>query len=247
MFDVQKIISSINKTGVADSSHFEVWLFGPDTLGERDMQYRADTVELPGRSISTIDHKFTNYGPISKVAYQQSYSPASITFLLSEDLREKDYFETWQNAMIDTGAYEAWGAQKRTKSKFNVKYFDEYNGRVEIRQFGADGGIRTIHVLQEAYPISISPTAMSWENSAPAKLSVSFTYKNYRYITEDNSNQPGLGTGFSFNLGKNGLSGSLRVPGFGNISSKSGLGTLANLDKGLLTKGANKIASIFKF
>lgn len=242
-FNVQNIVSSINKSGVASSSHFEVYLSGPDKMGESDMRYRADTVNLPGRNLMTTEHKFTNYGPINKVPYGQLYVDSTITFLLSEDLREKDYFENWQNSMITTGAYEENLASYRPESKWNVKYFDNYIGTVTIRQYGIDGGLRTIHKLQEAYPILIGDVSMGWGNADPAKLTVTFAYKNYTYVTEDNSNQPGLGTGFSFNLGKVGLAGALKVPGFGNISSMEGLGTLANIDVG---KGVNKFVQIFK-
>ena len=205
-FNVQNVISSINKSGVAQSSHFEVYLSGPDKIGESDMRYRSDSVNLPGRSLMTTEHKFTNYGPINKVPYGQLYGDSTITFLLSEDLREKDYFENWQNMMITTGAYEENLSSYVAESKWNVNYFHDYIGTVTIRQYGAAGNLKTIHKLQEAYPILIGDVSMGWGNDDPAKLTVTFAYKNYTYVTEDNSNQPGLGTGFSFNLGKDGLS-----------------------------------------
>ena len=241
-FNVQDIVSSINKSGIAQSSHFSVQLTGPSSRGAQELMSRADSVNLPGRTITTAEHKFTNYGPINKVPYGQIYGDSTITFLLSEDLREKDFFEHWQEQMINTGAYEENLASVRPESKWNVKYFDNYLGTVTIRQYGAAGNLKTIHKLQEAYPILIGDVSMGWGNSDAAKLSITFAYKNYTYVTEDNSNQPGLGTGFSFNLGKDGSSGGLRLPGIGNISTKSGLGTLANLN---IDKGVSKIAQIF--
>ena len=225
-FNVQDMVSSINRSGIAQSSHFEVYIHWARQTGASDLVSRADSVNLPGRSIMTAEHKFTNYGPINKVPYGQIYGDSTVTFLLSEDLREKDFFEHWQEAMINTGAYEENLESVRPESKWNVKYFDGYLGTVTIRQYGAAGNLKTIHKLQEAYPILMGDVAMGWGNSDAAKLSITFAYKNYTYVTEDNSNQPGLGTGFSFNIGKGGLSGALKMPGFANISHDNNIGTM---------------------
>lgn len=237
-FNIQNMVSSLNTSGVASSSHFEVWITNTDK-NSRGMSYRADTANLPGRTIMTTEHKFSNYGPINKVPYGQVYGDSTISFILSEDLREKEFFEKWQNQMVGTGAYDYKHHKMDGSSNYNVKYFDDYASTVTIRQFGADGGLRTIHILQEAYPILMGDVSMAWGSSDPAKLTVTFAYRNYRYITHDNSNQSGLGMGFSFNLGKDGLAGALRLPGIGNISSMSGIGTLANLDfNNLLSMGS---------
>jgi len=237
-FNVQNMVSSINRSGIAQASHFDVQLSGAHGGGERDIVYRADSVNLPGRTITTAEHKFTNYGPINKVPYGQIYGDSTLTFLLSEDLREKDFFENWQNRMVNTGAYEGSSKDIRVQSKWNVKYFDGYTGNIIIRQYGAAGNLKTIHTLQEAYPVLIGDVAMAWGNGDPAKLSVTFAYKNYRYVTEDSANQPGMGNGFSFNLSKDGLAGALRIPGFANISGDSNLGTrIGGLDMGLFDTG----------
>jgi hypothetical protein len=231
-FNVQNIVSSINKSGVAASSHFEVHL--PDWINSnsRELLYRADSANLPGRTVMTTEHKFTNYGPINKVPYGQIYGDVTITFLLSEDLREKDYFETWQSKIIDTGSNN-WRTFGR--SKFNVEYFDNYASNVDIRQYGSNGGLRTIHTLREAYPIMISDIAMAWGTEEPAKLSVTFAYRNYKFVQVDNSNQPGVGISGSINWGKDKLAGALNIPGFGNIFGDNNLGVNMNAAPGLFS------------
>jgi hypothetical protein len=231
-FNVQNIVSSINKSGVASSSHFEVHL--PDWINSnsRELLYRADSANLPGRTVMTTEHKFTNYGPINKVPYGQIYGDVTITFLLSEDLREKDYFETWQSKMIDTGSNN-WRTFGR--SKFNVEYFDNYSGSVDIRQYGSNGGLRTIHTLREAYPIMIGDIAMAWGTDEPAKLSVTFAYRNYKFVQVDNSNQPGVGISGSINWSKGKLSGALNIPGFGHIFGDNNLGVAAHAAPGLFS------------
>lgn len=235
-FNVQNLIGTINKSGLAKPAHFEVQLVPPTSIpgmDSRELMYRADTAELPGRSFMTTDHRFSNYGPLNKIPYGQIYGDTAITFILSEDMREKQYFEMWQNSMVQTGAFEQGSTQgdfySYSQSKFNPSYFDEYTGSVIIRQFGSGGNLTSIHTLQEAYPIIISPITLSWADDSIMRMSVSFSYRNYKAIfyTQD---QPGLGSGFSFRIGKGGISGSLRIPGLGTVSTATGAGGLLNLD-----------------
>lgn len=223
-FNVNNLISSINKTGVAKTTHFEVQITGKgDAALEEAMMARIDTVELPGRSLMTAEHKFSNYGPLNKVPYGgQTYSDLTMTMILSEDMREKEYFEIWQNSIVNTGAFETGSGQQDfyggyVQSKFNPRYFDEYLGTVVIRQYGSAGDLRSIYTLNEAYPIIINPITMSWATDEIAKLSVTFAYRNYRCVFQK-QDQPGLGFGFSLGIGPGGISGSARLPGIGDIA-----------------------------
>jgi hypothetical protein len=229
-FNVNNLMAGINKSGLAKASHFEVQITGAgDSVLEEEMMKRVDTVDLPGRSLMTAEHKFSNYGPVNKVPYGgQTYGDATISIILSEDMREKEYFEIWQNKMVNTGAFETGSGQQDfyggyVQSKFNTKYFDDYLGTVTIRQYGAAGDLRSIHTLNEAYPIILNPISMSWGSDEIAKMNVTFAYRNYKVVFQK-SDQPGMGFGFSFNLGKNGLGGSLRLPGVGTISGSTGGG-----------------------
>ena len=242
-FNVNNILASINKTGVAKASHFEVQVTGAGDAGlENSMMARVDTVDLPGRSLMTAEHKFTNYGPLNKVPYGgQTYGDTTMSIILSEDIREKEYFEVWQNSIVNTGAFDLGVVPQNALSKFNTKYFDDYLGTVTIRQYGSAGDLRSIYTLNEAYPIIINPISMSWADDSLAKLSVTIAYRNYNCVFQK-QNQPGLGFGFSFNIGPNGISGSARIPGIGQISG--------NLGGGLKTVNArigntlNKVANI---
>ncbi|MEK9696009.1 MAG: hypothetical protein VW270_09600 [Candidatus Poseidoniales archaeon] len=242
-FNVNNLVSAINKSGVAKTSHFEVQVTGAgDTNLENSMMARVDTIDLPGRSLATVEHKFTNYGPINKVPYGgQIYGDITMSIILSEDMREKEYFEVWQNEIVNTGAFDLGVVPQNALSKFNTKYFDNYLGVVTIRQYGSAGDLRSIYTLNEAYPLIINPISMSWAEDDVAKLSVTMAYRNYQCVFQK-QNQPGLGFGFSFNIGPNGISGSARIPGIGQISG--------NLGGGLKTVNArigntlNRVANI---
>ena len=221
-FNVNSMVSSINKSGVASLAHYEVYINGfGDTDTERDLTYRADSVDIPGRSMSTVEHKFQNYGPVNKVAYGSVYGDVSVQFILSEDLREKEYFEIWQDKMVGTGAFN-----QTKSSSFNPKYFDNYAGTVEIRQYAPTGELRAIHTLDEAYPLVINPITMGWGEEGVARLGITFAYRHYKCIFTK-QNQPEQGFGFSIGIGPGGISGSARIPGLGNIAGSTQLGSIS--------------------
>lgn len=216
-FNIQNIVSSLNKNGVAKTSHFEVQLTGPGDSGdERDMMYRAESADLPGRTITTIDgYKPGNYGPQTKIAYGQLYGDMSVTFLLSEDMREKEYFEIWQSKMVDTGAFANGSART---GKFNANYYDNYVGTMTIRQYGAGGDVKSIHTFNEVSPVIINPITMNWNSDELARMVVTFTYRNYNVVF-NKSAQPRFGAKFGFSIGPNGVALSGSIPGIGNISA----------------------------
>ena len=97
---------------------------------------------------------------------------------------------------LGTGAFSSNNGQ----ANFNTKYFDDYAGTIEIRQYGSHGKLHSIHTLNEAYPLIINPVTMNWAEDGAAKLGVTFAYKNYKclYTKQD---QPEKGFGFSVRLG----------------------------------------------
>lgn len=229
-FSAQNILSSLNKSGAAHSGHFEVQITSNPKLGissfERDMVFRAESAELPGRAMATADHRFDNYSPVQKVVVGQTYVDMSISFLLSEDLREKEYFERWQDGMTQTGAFEGGNSLVRdgitnSISKHNVRYFHDYIGSITIRQYGSDGTLRSVHTLQEAYPLQMGAVQMNWSDEGFARMTVVFHYKKYKAVFyNQNQAQKGISAGFS--LGPGGLSGSLQVPGIGSFNVGGG-------------------------
>lgn len=232
-FSANDITANFSKTGVAKSSHFDIYIHGNgDGEVERDMQYRADATELPGRSITTLEHSFNNYGPINKIAYGQAYADIAVSFVLSEDLREKEYFEIWQDQMVNTGAFNPSGVarERSAMNSYNVRYFDNYSRTIVIRQYGAAGNLRSIHTLNEAYPIIINPIAMSWGEESIMRMNVTFAYRNYQCVF-NKSDQPERGMGGSIRIDRDGISGSISIPGLGSIA-------------GSFEKGKAKLASV---
>ena len=177
-FKPSELLATLNKNGVAKSSHFEVQITGPGTTGEEnDLMFRADACELPGRTISTSEYRI--YGPIRKIAYASTYTDTSIGFLCSADLREKRYFEEWQDIIMHHRATSGMSA-KHTRGRYETGYYEDYIRTIEIRQYDETGTKKSTHYLDEAYPIGIAPIALSWGNEELIRLQVTFAYHDYR-------------------------------------------------------------------
>lgn len=244
-FNVQKMVGTVNKSGIAKTSHFEVQIIPPankdfDLGTMENMMYRAESVDLPGRTMQTIDHRFTNYGPMNKIPYMAQYGDVSMSIILSEDMREKEYFEIWHNMIQNTGTFEVGGSDtlggRYSNAQFNNKYHSSYIGTVLIRQFGSNGELRSVHTLKEAFPINVNPITMNWGEDNAARMTVGISYRYYQavFLKQD---QAGLGAGFSIKIGKGGITGAARLPGFGTITRGIG-GTSINA-----TPIAKRIAS----
>ena len=177
-FKPSEILATLSKNGVAKSSHFEVQITGPGATGEEnDLMLRADSCELLGRTISTSEYRV--YGPIRKIAYASTYTDTSIGFLCSADLREKRYFEEWQDIIMNHRATKGMSA-KQTRGRYEVGYYENYVRTIEIRQYDESGTKQSAHFLDEAYPIGIAPITMTWAGEELIRLQVTFAFHDYR-------------------------------------------------------------------
>ena len=141
-----------------------------DTIKRVSMS--AKTANLPGRSLVTVSNE-NIYGPTHDIATGQTYGDLSITFYMGEDFGERYFFEDWQKLTFN-------------HDTFDLNYYKEYIGSIEIfalnkqddRTFGLE--------IQECYPDSIDGTDVSADSvTAPAELTVGFKYRKFRNIATE--------------------------------------------------------------
>lgn len=235
-FKTDEFLAALNKTGVAKSSNFMVKIHGKsDANIEREMQFRADTAELPGRTISTNEYRI--YGPIRKIAYTDTYTDTTIGILCSEDLMEKWYFEDWQQkivyhqakktgslpaTVVTTPAGSAEQPAEDEVSHHDIGYYDEYVATVVVNQYDEVGSVRSAHTFNEAYPIGIAPIAVNWGNQDLIRLNVTFAFRDYtmNIFPPDTSNKPkpNIGISGSVNIGGVNIGGNFSLNGSSNLS-----------------------------
>lgn len=105
-FNVNEMISELNRRGVSKQSHFIMMITVPPKLQSlygsysEHLIYRIDSSEFPGRTISTTPYK--EYGTIRKIGYEPNYPDVTASMIISSDMTERLLFTQWQNLIIGT-------------------------------------------------------------------------------------------------------------------------------------------------
>lgn len=197
-FNVNSFRSSFFSSGEPTSAAaFEVRIVGfPQVLPSnvaRDLLYRCEGASIPQKTLQTIDRR--TYGPIRKVAYGASYEEVTLTFIVSSDMSERNFFSAWQSWIIDSS------------EGGDISYYDDYVGRIQIATYDHKGNENLLITMVEAYPTTVNAIPLNWgEKNQYMKLEVSFAY---RYWTDASGNKfNGFGSilgaiGSSFQLANN--------------------------------------------
>jgi len=206
--DINNFIASF-KTDAARPSRFDVRIPIPATLipflgTAKNLTYRCESAELPSRTFATAEQKFGST-PIEKYPYHSNYNDTSMTFIVSDDMSEKIFFEYWMDYINPT-------------YKFDFRYKSDYVTTMQVNQYDTNGDLSYSINLIEAYPVSVNQLDLDWSHDGYHKLTVTFAYTYWQnnsleYI-ESSLIQSGI-AGLSGMLG--GLGESFSSPG--NITS----------------------------
>ena len=172
MLSISKIISNFNKE-LARPSKFEVEFTPPSGLRSSykgtfaDLKYRCENAQLPSRTIMTTDQRI--YGYAEKFPDGTSYEDISFTFIVSDDMLEKKIFDDWLKLVQPTDSY-------------NIKFKQEYQTKINVKQFNLAGN-KTYEVeLRKAYPIAINQLDLDWGAEGYHKLLVVFAYSEWSVV-----------------------------------------------------------------
>jgi hypothetical protein len=150
----------------ARPSRFDVQFGVPNGLYSylnigRNLAFRCERAELPGRTLSTFDRKI--YGPVEKHPYLMTYNDLNFTFIVSDTMEEKAFFDAWLELINPQDTY-------------NMKYKTDYVTDVIINQYTLqDENLLSITLL-DAFPISVNQLDLDWSSDGYHKLSVTFAY-----------------------------------------------------------------------
>jgi hypothetical protein len=131
-----------------------------------DLCFLCESAELPGRGLETVDIRY--YGPKFKMPIQSAYSDINLTFLVRQDMLEKELFDQWMNVIHPPNSY-------------NFSYRKDYETRIDI--FSIDNiGDATYNIqLQEAYPVNVAPMQTNWGDENWHRIQVQFAYTNFTH------------------------------------------------------------------
>jgi hypothetical protein len=154
----------------------------------RMLTMRCENAELPGRTIATTSMKI--YGVEEKFPYMSSYNDMSLTFIVSDNMKEKKFFDAWLNWI-------------NPNSNYNMKYKQDYSVALRINQYDVKNKVSYSVDLVDAFPIAVNGMDLSWSADGYHKVTVTFAYTSWR----DNSFQT-----LAMDFLENAIADSLFVP-----------------------------------
>ena len=177
-FSPNKIRSILNaQGGIAYNDKYLVTLGPPAAFGlpgggimRRQLSFLCDTATLPTKSLATFEK--TIYGPVKAMPYRMTFTEASMSFIMTDSMREKKYFDAWQNRIID-------------QKTGNVGFLNDYVCDITIKKFSrsASGFEDTPTyevILFDAWPSIVSEIQLSHSGGTEAmKLPVTFQFKKW--------------------------------------------------------------------
>lgn len=180
--DFQGVIDK--RGGLSTTNRYVVYIAAPEDFAQMqsDIPYLCEVASFPSRSIATADQKI--YGPMRKIARESLYGDISLSFIVTEDFKIKDHFDSWLNKIQDPVSYDP-------------SYYDSYIGTLYIGQLKNSGtpNLPTSESsnfpysieLQEAYPTLVGDLQLNWsDNNVYHKLQVNFAYRRWLNRKIDN-------------------------------------------------------------
>ena len=225
--DIGKNISSLNASGRANEVASDVPRVAQEVrrnnistqmaMGQ-NITLMCKNINLPERSFAASPFR-NQYGPAVQYPTNVQYGQITASFYADKFLRQRTYFELWQNSIYDN-----------VTNNFN--YYDEYTTPIDIFQLGEfESKADTSHITYgirafEAYPVIVGPINYDYETQNQINIfQVTF---NFRFWLN-----------FAVEVSPSGTVGALTT---GDI--QEGGGPFSSLPPSLRTTARNAINSI---
>jgi hypothetical protein len=145
-----------------------------------EISYLCENIEFPGRGFQSVDYRY--YGPNFKLPHQSDYEDLNLSILCRNKFMEKELFDTWMEYINPSNTYD-----------FN--YRDSYTTTIEIFKMSdieENNQSQAVYkiICEEAYPILLPATPLSWADGDFMRLPVSFTYLKWSRQKELNLPDP---------------------------------------------------------
>lgn len=131
----------------------------------RQLKFRCESAQFPGRSISTVGQK--TYNIEEMFPYQSTYDKIALTFIVSSDMDEKKFFDAWLDWI-------------NPSINYNFKYKQDYAVALRINQYDVQNKLTYSVDLMDAFPVAISQMDLDWTSDGYHKITVSFEYTSWK-------------------------------------------------------------------
>lgn len=176
--------SVMNNFGMASASRWEVDLptidgmtkvnggSVRDTSTGEDRNLLCVAANLPGKQIGTVRRGFSIEN--RQIAREQTLTPVSMTFYLTNTFVMREYFERWMQCITFHG-------EKNKMTDCNqAGFYDNYKKDIKLSQYTRDARRAYTIKLIDAYPTAIN--AIEWNSQLQTQameVTVEITYRMY--------------------------------------------------------------------
>ncbi len=166
------------------------------TIPNELLKYQAKSVSMPNKALGTVDVK--RFGATFKMANDVIAGEVSVTFNLSDDYRERHFFDGWLSAI---GGRDVWTEYKELQSDefgmnedtvYTMLYYDDYVTTMYIETMKRSGKQSQVIELIEAYPTNVGSVDLSYGDGAIAQFTVTFAIRDWKVMKEKNSSDEEL-------------------------------------------------------
>jgi len=175
MANIDTFIANITKGGLSRANRYELVITAPSisslgnfakgTLGDENFRFRVKNVSLPSKSIATSETKI--YGAIRMAPYNITYDQLPLTVYLSDDFKERTYFENWMHYIFDYDTNR-------------LRYYKEFSSSdMKLMVMNEQNQVTQTYTFEEAYPLSVGEVTLAYENEDVATCDISMTYRKY--------------------------------------------------------------------
>jgi hypothetical protein len=172
---LQSFISKFNYKDLARPNRFDVMIPVSPNLKQsgnftsmEDMSLICEIAELPSRTFSTAEQKFTSM-PVQKFPYMASYNDLTLTFIVDDSMNIKYFFDAWMSLINPVDYY-------------TFEYKNNYAVDITINQYDMQNTVTYSIKLEEAYPIAVNQLDLDWSSDGHHKLVVVFAYNSWKNI-----------------------------------------------------------------
>ena len=183
LFSPNKFLSQLNANrGPAKNSLYKVDILPPQILVtgpssitasnfSEQLSMLCEAAEMPGKALTS--ENVVIYGPGYNVPYLTTYQNIALTFYCTNIHTERLLFDLWMDSIVNpvtNNARFAKGINSSYMTTINITQYDT-NADKEIEIYKVK--------LNDAFPISIAPQQLAWNDDGFQRLSVSFLYQTY--------------------------------------------------------------------
>ena len=144
----------------------------------RDVELLCDSVSLPGTNFQTVNVQNNYAGVTELIVDRRDFGQEmSMTFYVDRNYKVIDFFEGWIDWMSNQITNDGYRSQF---AAYRMNYPVTYRGEVFITKFEKEAyGRANGYTLVGAYPIAISQTPLSYNQSQILKYTVQFNFMRY--------------------------------------------------------------------